>query len=40
VQVRELEGQLDVQPLDRTTRRVALTKAGEALAHGLKRGSR
>lgn len=38
VQVRELERQLDVRLLDRTTRRVALTEAGEALARGLKEG--
>ncbi len=38
VQVRELERQLDVQLLDRTTRRVALTEAGEALADGLQKG--
>jgi DNA-binding transcriptional LysR family regulator len=38
VQVRDLERQLDVQLLDRTTRRVALTEAGEALADGLQKG--
>ncbi|MDB5576314.1 MAG: LysR family transcriptional regulator [Bradyrhizobium sp.] len=38
VQVRELERQLDVRLLDRTTRRVALTAAGEALSQGLKEG--
>jgi DNA-binding transcriptional LysR family regulator len=36
--VRELERQLDVRLLDRTTRRVSLTEAGEALARGLKEG--
>jgi DNA-binding transcriptional LysR family regulator len=36
VQVRELERQLDVRLLDRSTRRVSLTEAGEALASGLK----
>lgn len=38
VQVRELERQLDIPLFDRTTRRVALTAAGEALAHGLREG--
>src|ERR1700722_10152905 len=38
VQVRELERELEVQLLDRTTRRVALTEAGEALARGLEKG--
>ncbi len=38
VQVRELEQHLDVRLLDRTTRRVTLTDAGEALARGLAEG--
>jgi DNA-binding transcriptional LysR family regulator len=38
VQVRELERQLDVRLLDRTTRRVGLTDAGVALAKGLQQG--
>jgi DNA-binding transcriptional LysR family regulator len=38
VQVRELERQLDVRLLDRTTRTVALTDAGNALAQGLAEG--
>lgn len=38
VQVRELERQLDVRLLDRTTRRVSLTEAGNVLAHALNDG--
>jgi len=38
IQVRELELKLDTRLLDRTTRRVGLTEAGEALAQGLRDG--
>jgi len=38
IQVRELERQLEVRLLERTTRRVALTEAGEALARSAQEG--
>jgi DNA-binding transcriptional LysR family regulator len=37
-QVRELENRLQIRLMDRTTRRISLTEAGETLAHALRDG--